>query len=107
MLKLDHVVFPTTDPAASLAFYEDVLGLPLAQAITGDDWGGRSWLMLAFALAEGRELVLTAFRGAAPRNAVSTSSRPSASAKASISQGRPPQSSPVIACASGSPSTPS
>ena len=66
MLKLDHVVFPTSDPAASLAFYEGVLGLPLAQAITGDDWGGRPWLMLAFALAEGRELVLTAFRGAAP-----------------------------------------
>ena len=66
MLKLDHVVFPTSDPAASLAFYRDTLGLPLAQAITGDDWGGRPWLMMAFALAEGRELVLTALRGAPP-----------------------------------------
>src|SRR5215469_12782686 len=66
MLKLDHVVFPTADPAASLAFYRETLGLPLVQAITGDDWGGRPWLMLAFALAEGRELVLTALRSAPP-----------------------------------------
>ena len=66
MLRLDHVVFPTSDPAASLAFYGETLGLPLIGAITGDDWGGRSWLMLAFGLAEGRELVLTAFRGGGP-----------------------------------------
>lgn len=64
MLKLDHVVFPTNDPAASLRFYRETLGLPLLGAITGDDWGGKSWLMLAFGLAEGRELVLTTFRGA-------------------------------------------
>ena len=66
MLKLDHVVFPATDPAASLAFYRETLGLPLVQTITGDDWGGRSWLMMVFALAEGRELVLTAFRDSPP-----------------------------------------
>lgn len=66
MLKLDHVVFPTADPAASLEFYRGKLGLPLAEAITGEDWGGRPWLMLVFALAEGRELVLTALRGAPP-----------------------------------------
>jgi len=66
MLKLDHVVFPTADPAASLEFYQGTLRLPLAQVVTGDDWGGRPWLMMAFALAEGRELVLTALRGAPP-----------------------------------------
>src|SRR5579871_4312195 len=64
MLKLDHVVFPTWDAEASLAFYGDTLGLPLAGVITGDDWGGRGWMMIAFALAEGRELVLTCLRGA-------------------------------------------
>jgi len=66
MLKLDHVVFPVWDAQASLAFYADTLGLPLAQAVTGDDWGGRAWMMLVFALAEGRELVLVALRGARP-----------------------------------------
>ncbi|HZZ89753.1 MAG TPA: VOC family protein [Caulobacteraceae bacterium] len=64
MLKLDHVVFPVWDAGASLAFYGDTLGLPLAQTITGDDWGGRPWLMMVFALAEGRELVLVSLRGA-------------------------------------------
>jgi glyoxylase I family protein len=66
MLKLDHVVFPAWDVEASLAFYGETLGLPLAGVITGDDWGGRPWMMIAFALAEGRELVLTCLRGASP-----------------------------------------
>src|SRR5437868_11171851 len=64
MLTLDHVVFPVRDAEASLAFYSETLGLPLIGAISGDDWGGRPWLMMAFALGEGRELVLTALRGA-------------------------------------------
>ena len=64
MLKLDHVVFPVWDAKASLTFYADTLGLPLVSAITGDDWGGKPWLMLIFGLAEGRELVLVALRGA-------------------------------------------
>jgi len=65
MLSLDHAVFPIWDVEASLAFYGETLGLPLAQAITGDDWGGHPWLMLIFALEDGRELVLVARRGAA------------------------------------------
>src|SRR5579862_4885036 len=64
MLALDHVVIPVADPAASLAFYRDVLGLSLLDAITGDDWGGHAWLMMIFELAHGRHLVLTALRGA-------------------------------------------
>ena len=64
MLKLDHVVFPVWDAEASLEFYTGALGLPLSQTITGDDWGGKPWLMMIFALAEGRELVLVALRGA-------------------------------------------
>jgi glyoxylase I family protein len=64
MLNLDHVVFPVWDAEASLAFYADTLGLPLIGAITGDDWGGKRWLMLAFGLEGGRELVLVALNGA-------------------------------------------
>ena len=64
MLNLDHVVFPVWDAGASLTFYGETLGLPLIGAISGDDWGGKVWLMMVFALGEGRELVLTALRGA-------------------------------------------
>jgi len=66
MLCADHVVFPVFRPAESLAFYAEVLELPLVQALEGDDWGGRAWLMMIFGLADGRELVLVALRGAEP-----------------------------------------
>ncbi|MBV8592889.1 MAG: VOC family protein [Caulobacteraceae bacterium] len=66
MLRTDHFVIPIRDPVASLTFYQEVLGLPLVDAIEGDDWGGHAWLMLIFALEDGRELVLTAFEGAGP-----------------------------------------
>jgi glyoxylase I family protein len=64
MLNLDHVVFPVWDAEASLDFYSGVLGLPLVQTVTGDDWGGKPWLMMIFGLPGGRELVLVALRGA-------------------------------------------
>jgi catechol 2,3-dioxygenase-like lactoylglutathione lyase family enzyme len=64
MLTLDHVVFPVRDAGATLRFYRDVLGLPLAGAITGDDWGGYPWLMMMFGLGEDRELVCVALKGA-------------------------------------------
>jgi len=64
MLALDHAVIPIWDVEASLAFYGETLELPLAQTVTGDDWGGHPWLMLIYTLAGGRELVLVALRGA-------------------------------------------
>ncbi len=64
MLTLDHVVFPVRDAEASLVFYGEVLGLPLVQALSGDDWGGYPWLMMIFGLGEDRELVTVALRGA-------------------------------------------
>ena len=64
MLTLDHVVFPVCDAEATLAFYGDVLGLPLIQTLSGDDWGGYPWLMMIFGLGEDRELVTVALRGA-------------------------------------------
>ncbi len=64
MLTLDHVVFPVRDANASLAFYGDLLGLPLTQALSGEDWGGYPWLMLIFGLGEDRELVMVELKGA-------------------------------------------
>lgn len=67
MLRIDHVVFPVSDAHASLRFYREVLGLSLTATHQGDDWGGKPWLMMIFALGDGRELVLVALRGAPAR----------------------------------------
>jgi catechol 2,3-dioxygenase-like lactoylglutathione lyase family enzyme len=67
-LRLDHLVFPVTDAAASVHFYRDVLGLPALQAIAGDDWDGFPWLMVLFGIPDGRQLVIVGLRGA-PRPA--------------------------------------
>ena len=64
MLKLDHVVFPVADATRSLAFYRDVLGLSLAEAHEGGDWGSYPWLMMIFALPGGGEIVLVELKGA-------------------------------------------
>lgn len=64
MLKLDHVVFPVRDAGASLAFYRDVVGLPLVEAHEGDDWGDYPWLMMIFAVPGGGEIVLVELKGA-------------------------------------------
>jgi catechol 2,3-dioxygenase-like lactoylglutathione lyase family enzyme len=50
-------------PKQSLAFYRDVMGLTLVDAVDGDDWGGFPWLMLIFAIDD-REIVLVHFAGA-------------------------------------------
>lgn len=65
-MRLDHVAIPIADAARSLAFYGDVLGLPLIETLEGNNWDGRPWLMLMFGLDEGRQLVLVARRGAPP-----------------------------------------
>lgn len=64
MLKLDHVVFPVRDAEKTLAFYREVMRLPLAAVHTGDDWDGYPWLMMIFGLGGGQELVCVALRGA-------------------------------------------
>lgn len=68
MLRLDHVVFPIRDAGASLAFYRDVLGLPLIEAHEGDDWGAYCWLMMIFAVPGGGQIVLVELRGAPAPN---------------------------------------
>jgi catechol 2,3-dioxygenase-like lactoylglutathione lyase family enzyme len=67
-LALDHVALPMFDPEATRAFYRDVLGFTLVDALSGDDWGGRGWLMLIFADAFKHQLALCAFDG--PRTAL-------------------------------------
>lgn len=64
MLKLDHVVFPVRDAEKTLAFYRDVMGLPLIATHTGDDWDGFPWMMMVFGLGGGQEIVCVALRGA-------------------------------------------
>lgn len=65
-LSLDHLAFPIFDVERSLAFYGQVLGLPLVDAMSGDDWDGRRWLMMMLGLADQRQVVLVAFDGAEP-----------------------------------------
>lgn len=69
-LALDHVALPIFDVAASLDFYLNTLGLPLVDALSGDDWGKRAWLTMSFALPDQRQLVLVALRGAKPEHSV-------------------------------------
>ena len=65
MLTLDHVVFPVRDAEATLKFYTEVLGLPLVEVFSGDDWDGYPWLMMMFGLGGRHELVAVALKGAA------------------------------------------
>jgi catechol 2,3-dioxygenase-like lactoylglutathione lyase family enzyme len=63
MLKTDHIVFPVWDAQASLDFYRGVMGFALVECVSGDDWGGKPWLMMIFSPGDGREIVLVSLRG--------------------------------------------
>ena len=63
-LHLDHIALPAFDGAATLRFYTEVLGLPLVDALSGDDWEGRPWLMMIFGLSGGGAIALSALHGA-------------------------------------------
>jgi catechol 2,3-dioxygenase-like lactoylglutathione lyase family enzyme len=62
-LALDHIALPITDARATVTFYRDILGLTLANAMSGEDWGEKPWLMLIFTLGDGREIALVERRG--------------------------------------------
>ena len=66
-LKFDHVAIPIGDPSASYDFYAGTLGLPLVDAFSGKDWGGRDWLMMIFGLSDNRQLALISLRGLTPK----------------------------------------
>src|SRR5688572_17074443 len=63
-LSFDHVAIPVRDVAASRSFYEDVLGLSLHDAMSGENWGWHPWLLMFYRLNDGRFLALTPFDGA-------------------------------------------
>ena len=65
-LCLDHLAFPVYDAARTYHFYTEVLQLPLVDAISGDDWGGKPWLMMFFGTGGGQLLALCALEGAQP-----------------------------------------
>jgi catechol 2,3-dioxygenase-like lactoylglutathione lyase family enzyme len=68
MLRTDHIVFPVWDAQASLDFYREIMGFALVECVSGDDWGGKPWLMMIFSPGDGREIVLVSLRGhARPR----------------------------------------
>ena len=64
-LRTDHLALPAYDAAATCDFYTRILEFPLVDADEGDDWGGKSWLMMVFGVADGRKLAFFAFRGLA------------------------------------------
>ena len=55
----------TTQPGR-YHFYSEVLQLPLVDALSGDDWGGKPWLMMFFGTGSGQLLALSALHGAQP-----------------------------------------
>lgn len=63
LLAMDHVALRVSDPAATLTFYCDILGLPLVSVHDGEGWDGMDWLMMIFALGDGRALALCALDG--------------------------------------------
>jgi catechol 2,3-dioxygenase-like lactoylglutathione lyase family enzyme len=64
-LRLDHLALPAYDARATYRFYAQVLELPLVDAMSGDDWGGRPWLMMFFG-AGAQLIALCALHGARP-----------------------------------------
>lgn len=66
LLRFDHLALPVFDAARTYHFYSEVLQLPLVDALSGDDWGGKPWLMMFFGTGGGQLLALCALRGAQP-----------------------------------------
>jgi catechol 2,3-dioxygenase-like lactoylglutathione lyase family enzyme len=64
--RFDHLALPVYDAARTYRFYSEVLQLPLVDALSGDDWGGKPWLMMFFGTGSGQLLALCALRGAQP-----------------------------------------
>ena len=65
-LRFDHLALPVYDAANTYHFYSEVLQLPLVDALSGDDWGGKPWLMMFFGTGAGQLLALCALQGAQP-----------------------------------------
>src|SRR5262245_35337976 len=69
-LAFDHIAVPIADAASARELFGTVLGLPLLAAHSGDDWGGKAWLMMIYGLSDSGQVALLALAGdkpAAPR----------------------------------------
>lgn len=62
-LSVDHLNLPVYDAQAALIFYRDVMGFRLTATYSGEDWGGHHWLMMVFAVGDGRQIALCKFEG--------------------------------------------
>jgi catechol 2,3-dioxygenase-like lactoylglutathione lyase family enzyme len=65
-LRFDHVALPVYDAGQTYRFYSEVLKLPLVDALSGDDWGGKPWLMMFF--GAGAQLIALCGARPAPRD---------------------------------------
>jgi catechol 2,3-dioxygenase-like lactoylglutathione lyase family enzyme len=63
-LRFDHLAVPVSDAKSAYELFNDVLGLPLIAAYSGDDWDGVPWLMMIFGIADDGQIALCARRGA-------------------------------------------
>jgi catechol 2,3-dioxygenase-like lactoylglutathione lyase family enzyme len=66
---VDHAAFPTFDPAATVRFYRDVLGFPLAHAIAAVGWGPADhpdFIHFFFDIGDGSRIAFFYYFGVAP-----------------------------------------
>src|SRR6201999_4634013 len=66
---VDHVAFPTFDPAATVRFYRDVLGFPVVHSICAAGWGPDDhpdFIHFFFDIGNGDRLAFFYYFGAKP-----------------------------------------
>ena len=66
---VDHVAFPTFDPAATVRFYRDVLGFPVVHSICAAGWGPEDhpdFIHFFFDIGNGDRIAFFYYFGARP-----------------------------------------
>lgn len=66
---VDHAAFPTFDPAATIRFYRDMLGFPVAHAIVAKGWGPADhpdFIHFFFDIGQGDRVAFFYYFGLAP-----------------------------------------
>lgn len=59
-MRFDHIAIPVADASAARHLFGEVLGLPLIEAHSGDDWDGAPWLMMIYGLEGDTQIALCA-----------------------------------------------
>jgi catechol 2,3-dioxygenase-like lactoylglutathione lyase family enzyme len=64
--RIDHLAFPSFDPAETHRFYTEVLGLPLLSAFeaVSKEWGNKRFLMFSFGTGGAQTIDFFALEGA-------------------------------------------